>query len=74
MNKNNTSVYFFCFVIIVDGNKINNIQSFLNGLIDGYFFEIKNYKQIKEFFVNISNNKKQSNSFKFDFESFDHYL
>ena len=74
LNKNNTSVYFFCFDKIVDGNKINNIQSFLNGLIDGYFFEIKNYKQIKEFFVNISNNKKQSNFFKFDFESFDHYL
>jgi len=74
LNKSNTSVYFFSFDKIVDKKKINNIQSFLNGLIDGYFFEIKNYKQIEEIFVNISNNKKQSNFFKFDYEGFDHYL
>ena len=74
LNKSNTSVYFFSFDKIVDNKKINNIQSFLNGLIDGYFFKIKNYKQIEEFFVNISNNKKQSNFFKFDYESYEHYL
>ena len=74
LNKNNNSVYFFSFGENIDTQKINNIQSFLNGLIEGYFFEIKNFEQIKEFFVNISNNKKQSNFFKFDYESFEHYL
>ena len=74
LNKSNTSVYFFCFDKIIDNQKINNIQSFLNGLIEGYFFEIKNYQQIKELFYNISNNKKQSNFFKFNYQSFDNYL
>ena len=74
LNKNNNSVYFFCFDKIIDNQKINNIQSFLNGLIEGYFFEIKDYQQIKEIFANISDNKKQSSFFKFDYQGFDNYL
>ena len=74
LNKNNVSVYFFCFDEIIDENKINNIQSFLNGLIDGYFFQIKNYQQIKEVFINLSNMNSQSNFFKFDYYCFDNYL
>ena len=74
LNKNNVSVYFFCYDEIIDENKINNIQSFLNGLIDGYFFQIKNYQQIKEVFINLSNMNYQSNFFKFDYYCFDNYL
>ena len=74
LNKNNVSVYFFCFDEIIDENKINNIQSFLNGLIEGYFFQIKNYQQIKEVFINLSNMNYQSNFFKFDYYCFDNYL
>ena len=74
LNKKNISVYFICFDDIIEVSKINNIQSFLNGLIEGYFFQIKNNEQIKEIFVNISNIKYQSNFFKFDYESFDHNL
>ena len=34
LNESNTSVFFFCFNDIIDNQKINNIQSFLNGLIE----------------------------------------
>ena len=74
LNKSNTSVFFFCFEEMVNEEKVNNIQSFLNGLSEGYFFKIKNYHQIKEIFVNLSSNRKQSNFFKFDYESFDNYI
>ena len=74
LNKNNTSLYFFCFEEIIDEQKINNIQSFLNGLNEGNFFKIKKYQQIKEIFINISNNKHQSNFFKFDYDCYEHYL
>ena len=74
LNKNNTSVYFFSFDKIINSQKINNIQSFLDGLIEGYFFQIKNFQQIKEFFVNLSNNRHQSNFFKFDYENFEYFL
>lgn len=74
LNKKNISVYFLCNDEIVDENKINNIKSFLDGLIEGYFFHIKNYEQIKEIFVNISNLKCQSNFFKFNYYCFDNNL
>ena len=74
LNKNNISIYFFCFDKKISGQKINNIQSFLNGLIEGYFFQIKNFKQIEELFVYLSNNRHQSNFFKFDYECFEHIL
>ena len=74
LNKNNISVYFFCYDKKIDENKINNIQSFLNGLIEGYFFQIKNSQHIKEVFANISNINYQSNFFKFNYDCFDHNL
>jgi hypothetical protein len=74
LNKKNISVYFLCNDEIVEENKINNIKSFLDGLIEGYFFHIKNYEQIKEIFVNISNLKCQSNFFKFNYYCFDNNL
>ena len=74
LNKNNISVYFFCYDKKIDENKINNIQSFLNGLIEGYFFQIINSQDIKEVFANISNINYQSNFFKFNYDCFDHNL
>ena len=74
LNKNNSSVYFFCFDKVVDKEKINNLQSFLNGLNEGYFLMIKKYEQMKYIFINLSNNKHQSNLLKFDFECFDFCL
>ena len=74
LNKNISSVYFFCFDEVIERKKINNIQSFLNGLVEGYFFQVKNIEQIKEVFVYLSNNKYQSNILKFNYQCFDHCL
>ena len=74
LNENNTSVFFFCFDEIIEEQKINNIQSFLNGLIEGHFFQIKNFQQLKEIFVNLSTNNYQSNFFNYNFNFFDHNL
>ena len=73
-NVNNTSVFFFSFNKIIDEKKVNNIQSFLNGLIEGYFFQIKNYQQLKEIFVNLSTLKYQISFFKYDYDCFDHNI
>ena len=74
LNENNTSVFFFCFNEIIEEKKINNIQSFLNGLIEGYFFQIKNFRQLKEIFSNLSTNNYQSNFFNYNYSSFGHNL
>jgi len=74
LNENNTSVFFVCFNEIIEENKINNIQSFLNGLIEGHFFQIKNFRQLKEIFSNLSTNNYQSNFFNYNYSSFDHNL
>ena len=74
LNKKNASVYFFSFETEIKEEKINNIQSFLNGLIEGYFFQIKNYQQLKQIFINISTVKNQTNFFGFDHQIFDHIL
>ena len=71
LNDNYTSVFFFCFDEIIEENKINNIQSFLNGLIEGYFFHVKNYEQLKEIFVYLSTKNYQTNFFKYYYNSFD---
>lgn len=72
--KKNTSVYFFSFEEDIKEKKINNIQSFLNGLIEGYFFQINNYQQIKEIFINISSGKYYTNFLGYDYEMFEHIL
>ena len=72
--KKNVSVYFISFEQDIKIEKVNNIQSFLNGLIEGYFFKIKNYQQLKQIFINISSFKYQTNFFAFDYDIYDHTL
>ena len=74
LNECNSSVFFFCFNDIIGNEKINNIQSFLNGLIEGYFFQIKNYQQLKEIFVYLSTKNFESNFFNYYYECFDYNL
>ena len=71
LNKKNSSVYFVTYNENVKEEKVNNIQSFLNGLIEGYFFHIKNYQQLKQIFINISTVKNQSNILGFDYDLFE---
>ena len=74
LNKKNTSVYLLSYDKTISREKINNIHSFLNGLFEGYFFQIKNYQQIKQIFVNLSTLNYQSNFFGYDFDIIDHNL
>jgi hypothetical protein len=74
LNTKNTSVFLLSYDEEIKKEKINNIHSFLNGLFEGYFFQIKNYQQIKQIFINISTIKYQSNFFGYDFDSLDHTL
>ena len=74
LNKKNASLYFLSLEENIEEEKVNNIQSFLNGLIEGYFFNIKNYQQLEQIFINISSIKYQSNFFGFDYNIFDNII
>ena len=74
LKNKNTSVFLVSFDDEIDPEKINNIHSFLNGFYEGYFFQIKNYQQLKQIFINISNINYQSNFFGYDFEILDQTL
>ena len=74
LKKKNTSVFLLSYDDEIEPEKINNIHSFLNGFFEGYFFQIKNYQQLKQIFINISNIKYQSNFFGYDFDIFDNTL
>ena len=74
LKKKNTSIFLLSYDDEIEPDKINNIHSFLNGFFEGYFFQIKNYQQLKQIFINISNIKYQSNFFGYDFDIFDQTL
>ena len=74
LKKKNTSIILLSYDEEIEPEKINNIHSFLNGFFEGYFFQIKNYQQLKQIFINISNIKYQSNFFGYDFDIFDQTL
>ena len=74
LNKKNTSLFLLTYDEEIKREKINNIQSFLNGLSEGYFFQIKNYQQLKQIFMNLSTIKHQSNFFGYDFYCIDNEL
>jgi hypothetical protein len=63
LNKKNVSVFLLSYDDEIQKQKINNIHSFLNGLFEGYFFQIKSYQQLKQIFINLSTVKNQSNFF-----------
>ena len=74
LNKKNTSVFLLSYDVEIKKEKINNIQSFLNGLFEGHFFQIKSYQQLKQIFINLSVIKYQSNFFGYNFNSLDNEL
>ena len=73
LNENNASVFLFCFNEKISENKIADIQSFLGGLIEGYFFNFQNYQQFREIFVNLSTKKHQTNHFRYSYEFYDNF-
>ena len=71
LNKKNASLYFFSYDENIKEEKVNNIQSILSGLTEGYFYHIKSYQQLKQICINISKVKSQSNFFGFDYDLFE---
>ena len=74
LNKKNVSLFLLSYDTEISMDKINNIQSLLSGLIEGHFYQIKNYQQIKQIFINISTIQYQSNFFGYDFHTIDQEL
>jgi len=74
LNKRNASLFILTYDVEISNQKVNNIHSFLNGLFEGYFFQIKSYQQLKQIFINISTVKSQSNFFGYDYEGLDYLL
>ena len=74
LKKKNTSVFLLSYNDEIDPDKINNINSFLNGFYEAYFFQIKNYQQLKQIFIYISNINYQSNFFGYNFDILDQTL
>ena len=52
LNNNNYSVFIFTYDNEIDEDKIEGIYSFIYGLNEGHFFQIKNYQQVKQIFMN----------------------
>jgi len=53
LNKKNVSLFILTYDDEIKKQKINNIHSFLNGLFEGYFFQIKSYQQLKQIFIKL---------------------
>ena len=69
LNKNNCTVIIFCYDEDIKMDKIFNIYCFLEGLFDGYFFQVKNYQQIKQTLMSFSNQNYQENFSNINFEN-----
>jgi hypothetical protein len=74
LNKKNVSVFILSYDVEIKKQKINNIHSFLNGLFEGHFLQIKSYQQLKQIFINLSTVKNQSNFYGYDYEGLDYLL
>ena len=74
LNKKNISVFLLSYDNEIKKDKINNIQSFLEGLFEGYFFQIKSFQQLKQIFINLSVIDYQSNFFGYDFNSLENMI
>ena len=74
LNTNNYSVILFTYDIEIDEEKIKGIYSFVNGLNDGHFFQVKNYQQIKQVFMNFSVRDSQEKFNNYNYEITDFML
>ena len=74
LNKNNFSLYLISYEDIISPDKIKNIKSFMSGLFDAHFFQIKNYQQIKQIFINISTKKIEEDVIDYNYENIDFIL
>ena len=74
LNTNNYTLIIFTYDTIISCEKIASIHSFLCGLNDGHFFQIKNYQQIKQVLMNFSTKDSQEKFSNYDYEITDYML
>ena len=74
LNRNNYTLIIFTYDTFISNEKIMSIHSFMCGLNDGHFFQIKNYQQIKQVLMNFSNKYSQEKFVNYDYEITDYML
>jgi hypothetical protein len=74
LNNNNYSVIIFTYDTEINEQKIEGIYSFVYGLNDGHFFQIKNYQQISQVFANFSVKDSQQKFIDYNYEITDFNL
>ena len=74
LNNNNYTLIIFTYDTNISTKKVERIHSFLCGLSDGHFFQVKNYQQIKQVLTNISTKEYQEKFYNYDYEITDYML
>ena len=74
LNSNNYTLIIFTYDTLISNEKIMSIYSFLYGLNDAHFFQIKNYQQIKQVLMNFSLKESQEKFVNYDYEIADYML
>ena len=74
LNNNNYSIIIFTYDTEIEEEKIEGIFSFIYGLNDGHFFQIKNYQQISQVFANFSVKDSQQKFIDYNYEITDFNL
>ena len=74
INNNNYSIVIFTYDDKIEEEKIEGIYSFVTGLNDGHFFQIKNYQQIKQVLMNFSIKDSQEKFINYNYEITDFML
>ena len=74
LNKNNFSLYMISYEDYIQPEKIKNIKSFMTGLFDAHFFQIKNFQQIKQIFMNFATKKSEEDIIDYNYENIDFFI
>ena len=72
LNNNNYSVIIFTYDNEIEEKKMEGIYSLIHGLNDGHFFQIKNYQQIKQVFMNfcVKDSQEKFNDYNYEITDF----
>ena len=74
LNNNNYSVIIFTYDAEIDEEKIEGIYSFIYGLNEGHFIQVKNYQQIKQVLMNFCLKDSQEKFHNYYYEISDYIL
>ena len=74
LNSNNYSVIIFTYDAEIDEEKIEGIYSFIYGLNEGHFIQVKNYQQIKQVLMNFCLKDSQEKFHNYYYEISDYIL